>query len=533
MVKHPYSTTVLVTALLAPYFYDHPALIFTQTMLVIMLCALGVLIKNVLTNQLFSFWKFMLVITIIFSISSLMILTTNLERVMLLLVSVVAIYASYQLLKNIRYSPEKYPPVTGLCLKIFMVIQAISIILNITGRFSLAKIAGAMAAFNLCLALGFYVLVQVLMEGLFLQLEANKRADNTSIASYIDFKAIQKKFKGVLVKVTALLWFVSLAKNLTIDDYIYDSIHDFLNDPHKFNSTAFTFKSVLVFVFVIWVSGMLARIISYFYDFTAQQTKLTPQAKKTRSSILLIRLTIFIIGFFVAVNAAGIQWSEVTIVIGALGVGIGFGLQNLVNNLVSGIILAFEKPIQVGDTIEVSGKSGTITEIGIRSSKIGCGDGSELIVPNGDLISQHVVNWTLSNTNRRVELIIGVAYGTDLEKAENILRDILTSHEDIMKTPAPSVFLYNFSDSSVDFRIWFWAGDVSTWLNLKSSVIGKIYNGFDKAGIEIPYQKTDIQVTFPEGENLFVKNKAPGETGDETNAGPDKAAIKNLPVPGQ
>src|SRR5206468_6890013 len=209
-----------------------------------------------------------------------------------------------------------------------------------------------------------------------------------------------------------------------------------------------------------------------------QQTKLTPQAKKTRSSILLIRLAVFVVGFFTAVTAAGIPMDRVTIIIGALGVGIGFGLQNIVNNLVSGIILAFEKPVQVGDIIEVSGKSGTIKEIGIRSSKIECGDGAELIVPNGDLISQQVLNWTLTNNNRRVEVLIRVVYGSDLVKAGALLNTIVKGHTRIMASPSPSVFLYNFSDTAIEFRIWFWVDEITQWLTVKGDVMLTIYTAF-------------------------------------------------------
>jgi potassium efflux system protein len=130
---------------------------------------------------------------------------------------------------------------------------------------------------------------------------------------------------------------------------------------------------------------------------------------------------VFAIGFLLAVTASGFPLDKITIIISAFGIGIGFGLQNIVNNLVSGLILAFEKPIQIGDIIEVDNRSGTIMEIGIRSSKIATSDGAEVIIPNGDLISHHVINWTLSNNNRRIELIIGVAYGSDIEKVKTLL----------------------------------------------------------------------------------------------------------------
>jgi potassium efflux system protein len=160
---------------------------------------------------------------------------------------------------------------------------------------------------------------------------------------------------------------------------------------------------------------------------------------------------------------------KITIIISAFGIGIGFGLQNIVNNLVSGLILAFEKPIQIGDIIEVDGRSGTIMEIGIRSSKIATSDGAEVIIPNGDLISHHVINWTLSNSNRRIELIIGVAYGSDIDKGKNAtLTNLLCNRTDIMERPGTTrISCITLAESSVDFRLLFWAADITTWLSLE------------------------------------------------------------------
>jgi potassium-dependent mechanosensitive channel len=110
-----------------------------------------------------------------------------------------------------------------------------------------------------------------------------------------------------------------------------------------------------------------------------------------------------------------------------------------------------------------------------------------------------VINWTLTNNNRQIELIVGVAYGTDVAKVDTILRNIVNNREDILKAPAPAVFLHNFSDSSVDFRMLFWAADISNWTTLKSKVMGEVYTQFTKEGIEIPHPKRDIQVYFPTG----------------------------------
>ena len=514
LLKHPFLSATLLVSVLAPYFYDHAAQIFSDTMVLVMMAAAGPLIKERWPVAFYKFWRMLFVLAILYALSSLLIINTIFDRVLLLILSSFTIYISVQFVKLLKTNADAYPPYLRLIVQIFVVLHSLSVLLLLTGRFSVGKLIGISATLNICLAMGFYLLIQILMESLFLQLEANKTSDNQSFISFVDFKSVQQKFKGVLIKLSAILWLLSLAKNLTIDDYLYDTANDFLNHSYQFSSTAFTFRSVLVFIIVIWVSGLLARVISYFYDFAGQQTKLTPQAKKTRSSILLIRLTVFVVGFFTAVTAAGIPMDRVTIIIGALGVGIGFGLQNIVNNLVSGIILAFEKPVQVGDVIEVSGKSGTIREIGIRASKIECGDGSELIVPNGDLISQHVVNWTLTNNNRRVELILRIAYGSDVVKTEELLSSIVNSHTDIMKSPKPSIFLNNFSETAIEFRVWFWAEEIDRWLRVKSVVMREIYIALDNAGIELAQSQKDLQVIFPEG---IVKNEAIAERTAEKN----------------
>ncbi|MDB5011779.1 MAG: hypothetical protein JWQ06_2568, partial [Mucilaginibacter sp.] len=315
----------------------------------------------------------------------------------------------------------------------------------------------------------------------------------------------QKKFRKILSTLAALLWLFFLLQNLNIDDFITDYISDILNQPRTVAGASFTFGGFVIFIAVIWISSVISRIVSYFYDISAQRTTdLSVLKKKNRTSALLIRMSVFSAGFLLAVAASGFPLEKLTIIISAFGIGIGFGLQNIVNNLVSGLILAFEKPIQIGDIIEVDNRSGTIKEIGIRASKLVTGDGAEVIIPNGDLISHHLINWTLSNSNRRVDIIIGVAYGTDIEKVKGLLTNLLSNRDDIMADPEPVILLHNLHENTVDFRVLFWASDINTWLQLKSQVMSDIYMLFNKEGIEIPFPQRDVHVILPEN---FTGNK--------------------------
>ncbi|MGY0037558.1 mechanosensitive ion channel family protein [Pedobacter sp. NJ-S-72] len=151
------------------------------------------------------------------------------------------------------------------------------------------------------------------------------------------------------------------------------------------------------------------------------------------SWLLLIRITILGIGLFLALAAAGIPMDRIAIVLGALGVGIGFGLQSLVNNLVSGLIIAFEKPVNVGDIVEVDGQSGVMKSIGFRSSVIANWDGADVVMPNGDLLGSHLVNWSVGGGKRRTYIIIGIAYDADLRKAKELVSELLNADDRITK----------------------------------------------------------------------------------------------------
>ncbi len=208
----------------------------------------------------------------------------------------------------------------------------------------------------------------------------------------------------------------------------------------------------------------------------------------------LIQYGFTLAGFLAAVSALGIELQNLTILAGAFGIGIGFGLQTIVNNFVSGLILLFERPLKVGDLVQLGDQWGTVRKLGLRATVVQTVDQSEIIVPNSDLVAQPVTNWTLSDRHARLTITVGVAYGSDVPRTMELLAEVARAHPLVLQEPAPQVFFMAFGASSLDFELRTWLADIDKRFPVRSDLHREIDRRFREAGIEIAFPQRDLHL---------------------------------------
>lgn len=267
-----------------------------------------------------------------------------------------------------------------------------------------------------------------------------------------------------------------------------------------------TWGSVFWAVVVAALAGFAARNLPGAIEvLVLQHTGVSPGGRYATSAVM--GYCIAIIGVIVPASMLGFSWQSVQWLVAAIGVGIGFGLQEIVGNFIAGLIVLFEQPVRVGDVVTVGDRTGQIVKIRIRSTTIRDPDGKDLILPNKDLITERVLNWTLSSAPLRVVVPVGVAYGTELARAERILLDCATSAPFALKTPAPEALLTGFGASSIDFELRCHVLRIEQINPLRHDLMLRIQSAFAKADISIAFPQLDLHVS-PTAIEQVVKEMA-------------------------
>jgi small-conductance mechanosensitive channel len=250
-------------------------------------------------------------------------------------------------------------------------------------------------------------------------------------------------------------------------------------------------RNLLVILALIWVTGILS-------NFGRERIKSLHRLKSNNRSILSkgYQVILYIGAFLFGLHILGIDLTGLAIFSGAIGIGVGFGLQKITSNFISGMILLFEKSIEEGDLIEMSdGVAGFVRDTGARYTLVETFEGREIMIPNEDFITNRVTNWTFSNSQGRIDINIGVSYGSDIGKAYDIMLETANEHPRSSPGREAECFLVDFGESSVDFTLYFWVDDIIDGRKRpRSDVLFTIWKKFKEAGIEIPFPQRDLHI---------------------------------------
>lgn len=276
---------------------------------------------------------------------------------------------------------------------------------------------------------------------------------------------------------------------------IWEGVARFLDTPifrvGESHVTLWTFLYMVLWVIVlVYVAGKIRRLVERGIlarsrmDFSARQAVAT-----------VIQYVLVILGVLIIMQTAGIDLTTLNVLAGAVGIGVGFGLQNIANNFISGLIILFERPIKVGDRIEVGNVEGDVISIGARSTTVLTNDNISIIVPNSMFITENVINWSHNDAKVRFRIPVSVAYGSDVRQVERLLLEVAGENRDVLTDPAPAVRFLEFGDSGLRFELRAWS---TTLLHRKGTLISAlnfaIYERFAVHGIQIPFPQRDLHI---------------------------------------
>jgi small-conductance mechanosensitive channel len=351
--------------------------------------------------------------------------------------------------------------------KIGLVLLLVAFLANIFGYVNLGNLLGTIFLRSVYVAAMLYTAIRIIEGLIIITLQARPLRMSRAISRHR--LMIQRRTCRLLEFSAFLFWLGLLLNFFGLLTPLIATIQAALNTNLAIRSFNITLGDILVALIAVCASFLVSKFVRFLLEEDVYHH--LPLASGIPYAIsTMLNYAILLLGFFVALSALGIDLTKITILIGAFSVGIGFGLQNIINNFVSGLILLFERPIKIGDVIEVGGNVGEVRRIGIRASVIRTVDGSEIIVPNGSFISGQVTNWTLSDRQRGVEVSVNVGASADSKRVAELLKATAATQPGVAPEPSPQVYVTNFSAGAVTYQLRAWTDRQEDWVQLRSDL---------------------------------------------------------------
>jgi potassium-dependent mechanosensitive channel len=490
VLSNPFASATVMVITLFQFFLPLPPFVFTGLLWIICGIALSRIMRKAVIPIWYKTWLLFFVLLLVGFAGNLLLRQSVFERWTILVFSLSGMAAGIFFLIKLKKHEVKEKMIL-LFIGLMVVFEILALLNYLTGGYNQAKTFMTSGIFTVIVAFFIYWTGRLGKDTL-----QNSNHFHKGHEDEYHIKSIGKSEKKTPFYLYLLFftgWFILISRNFYFYQTMFGPLHDGLIATRTIGEFTFTYQSVFIFFLVLFLSGIIARVVSFLASDTATGT-VQSKPSGIGSWVLLIRIAVITIGVLLAFVSAGIPMDKFAIILGALSVGIGFGLQTLVNNLVSGLIIAFEKPINVGDIVEITGQTGKMKSIGIRSSVVTTWDGANVIIPNGDLLNQHLINWTMGSSRRRFDLLLSVAYGTDLEKTMQLLLDLMLTDPRILKLPKPFVLVKEFNNSSIDMVLKFWVPHFDIGLDVKSDLMLAIDVLFREHGIVIPFPQQDVHI---------------------------------------
>lgn len=486
ILKHPLSASLVIGLLISAYFYGGLTSFFREIHILLVLISTIILLPK-LTTQKFRTTLVLFLVIYLENLSELYISISELTaRLIDIAVTVLLIYALIKGRKVIKQNPSAFQRFNKLYLfisPIYILLLVFSILINCIGMVGLSNFLYQGIFISALFSVVVYLIVKVITGLTVILFKLKKTSSNIQTLSTMA-SVTNQRLQPTLYWAGFLYWIYFSLIGFNIYEDLLAWVNEILLIDWKVGEMTISLGGVLAFSTIFIITLLLAKLAaSIFQDDWVINT--LPRGIAPAISLLL-RIIVISIGFYIALSAAGIDLSKVGFIVGTLGVGIGFGLQNVVLNFVAGLVLAFERPVNLGDVIEIDQEKGVITNIGVRSSNIKTYTGAEAIIPNGDLISKKVVNWTLTNRDRRSRILMKTSPNADPEKVIELFNTIANENEFTFKDPAPKTYFYGYNvDGNLDFALMYWT-TFSDTLSADNDIALKLFKKLKEEGIDAP-----------------------------------------------
>jgi potassium efflux system protein len=476
---YPVAGTFVFMLSLAPLFDLHAPAIYIESIEFLLMVVLTVVLKKHLSRFLFYGWCIFLILFLLLPLIRILGLPFALQRWAELFVDLGSlVFGSFYLFG--KHKVGKSLRFIYIAAGLYLLLNLLAVLCNIFGRVTLSQIFGATAVYSFAQTVSLAVFVRLVVETFLLQIVASRI--RKGYPESFDIMPVTKSVTRFALVLAAALWLIVFTTNLNLFDAINDWMIDFFGSTREVGSFSFTVGGIVLFLGIIWLANFLQRFIAFFFGDTGDDASMDDRGQRSR--LLITRLVLLIGGFLLAVAASGLSVDRITVILGALGVGVGLGLQNIVNNFVSGIILIFDRPVRIGDTVELGDKRGRVKEIGIRSSTLLTEEGAEVIIPNGDVLSSRIVNWTLSNNHVRLALTFTIEKPTNALDTKAI-KDLVRQNPNVLDRREPEVMINAVSTKSSELKIYFWIKDITKTPYTTGEIRTSIYHYLDEKGIVV------------------------------------------------